>query len=160
MIDISNASRDALSRAWATAPPHYKPLIAAVRDMGCGYAFVLQAAGPFTLPLDRGKPAIILIGDDLMTAKGPAGFDRASVERVARECEAAFVIASAPEEKIYGAASSVAAAQRRHVLIVETLPPHDGAWADLIRDANPSIRMVMSKVNPLARPAVQPWGRA
>lgn len=103
MIDLSNASRETLSRVLATCPPHYRPIIAAVRDMGVGYALVLQDAGPCALPLKIGQPAIIVLGDDLHSAKGPTAFDAASVERAVRKCEAAFIVASAAKECVAGA---------------------------------------------------------
>ena len=153
-----NVKREELTRALARAPEHCRPILRAVRDHGCAYAMVLQDAGQFDIPV--GKPAIVLLGDDLLDSKGPVAFDADSTSRLARRCGAAFVIASAAEAETYGKAVTWPILFRQSVLIVETLPKHEEAWVEFLLAAAPGIQITVSKVDPLARPEPQTWGRA
>ena len=160
VIDITNASRTVLMDAMGRCSPHLKPILIAMRDHACGYAIVMQDAGPFRLPEMASRPTVLLIGDDTFSSKGPEAFDPASLAYAVKDCGAAFIIASAAEADTYSKAVTWPILMRRHVAIIETLPKHEEAWVEFMLSAAPGVQVTISKVDPLARSEVQPWGRA
>lgn len=143
-IDYTGAGRDVLARALARAPEHLQSPFRAVRDEGCGFIIVSQSRNAFTIPANR--PYIVLIGDDLDAAMGPAGFHVASLRTAIAECYGAAVIASEPVVDLYHEAASIAVLKRRNALIVETRPCQQKAWMDLIKEIQPNIGMALATV--------------
>jgi hypothetical protein len=77
----------------------------------------------------RGRGAVVLVGDDVTIAQGPAGFHLASLKRIARHACAWAVVAGKPPVELYQAAAALAKAGGITVLI-ETQPEHETAWVD------------------------------
>ena len=130
-------TRATLTAALDTAPAHLHPVLKAVRDHRCGMFFVGQSTEPFRLPNDPGRPAIVLIGDDMDCAVGPSGFHVPSVRRAIRACDAFAVISSAPQPDIYAGIAAAAALTRRNVMIVETRLEEEHNWLGLIQKLAP-----------------------
>lgn len=141
--------RAQLDGAMAHAPEHLKPCIRAVRDEGCGLMLVLQGPDRFKVP--KGRPAIVIIGDDFGQSLGPDRFHARSLRRAVERAGAAVVIASAPVPALYREAASWAVEKREGVVIVETLPRHEASWVDYIRGLNPGIAMALATVKPEGR---------
>ena len=140
------ATRERLTFAVEHGPEHLRPLYLAARDFGVRLATIEQRAGAFRPPTD--KPVLMVLGDDTLTPLGPAGFDRKSVKRFAARCDVAVVMSCAPLLAGYAAAAACAAGYRRDALIVESQPKHEQAWLDLLREANPSMRIIVGAVRP------------
>lgn len=139
MVDTFHtpSSRANLDAAYEAVPLHLKPVIKAVRDHRCGLLFVRQSAEPFRLPDDPGRPAIVLIGDDMHCAVGPNGFHIPSLRRTIRACTAFAVISSAPQPDAYSAIAAMAALTRRNVMIIETRIEEELPWMALIQKLAP-----------------------
>ncbi len=124
---------------------HLAPLYAAVRDHGCILAIVPQHAGPFDPPPD-GRPAIIILGDDLEQALGPPAFHARSLRRLLRGVRMAAVVACEPLPEIYAAAARHAVLLRRNVVIVETRPEQEIQWVEQIRSIAPDASFIIGSV--------------
>ena len=122
-----------------------------VRDFGCiGFATVSRSMpGASTIP--AGRPThVVIIGDDMLEALGPAAFHRKS---------GAAVRGAVPDgghrrlrgelPVLYTGPALAAMGMRWNGLIVETLPRWEASWADLIREANPSITLLIGTVKPV-----------
>lgn len=131
------STRANLDKALEIAQPHLRPIIEAVRDLRCGLLVVAQGNTPFRLPRDPGRPAIILIGDDMHRSIGPDGYHMPSVRRAIRASQAFAVISCEALPHVYASMAATAAVTRRNVLIVETQPAHEIQWANLIRKLAP-----------------------
>ena len=116
-----------------------------MRDHGCRLLIVPQRQGPFSVPASSG-PLIALICDDYDAAFGPDGFDRASIECVARSCSAALIVSSAATVRCYAAAATSAVLLRQDVVIVETRPEQELPWIEFIRKHRPDVVMFVSTV--------------
>ena len=138
-ISFTGAGRDALDaalhRASETAP-HWRPLLKAVRDEGCGLLMVAQSPEAFEVPEDR--PHIVVLGDDLAAALGPGGFDDESVRAFLPRCGAVAIVACAPIAALYWEVATWAVKDREPVLIIETRPEREAEWVELVRALVPS----------------------
>ena len=133
----TTASRENLDLAIATAEPHLRPIVQAVRDHGVDMMFAPQDAGAFRIPAGRTNPVIFMIGDDFDQALGPEGFHLPSIRRAIRACSAFAVISSAPQADAYTTMAITAAATRRNTMIVETRPEQEIPWLALIQKLAP-----------------------
>ncbi len=124
---------------------HLAPLYEAARDFGCLLAMVPQGAGPFDAP-PAGRPAIVIIGDDLDQALGPSAFHAKSLRRLLRGVRLAAVVACEPLPEIYAEAARHAVVLRKNVVIVETRPEHEIAWFNLIKSIAPDAALVLGSV--------------
>lgn len=117
--------------------PHMNPVFAAIRDFGVGVLIVPQSTDSLDSALkEAGEAAIVIIGDDTNRALGPAGFDTPSLRRLFKSTKGVAVIASAPPEHVYAEASLMAALMRCLVVILETRPEQEIAWAAFVKEAN------------------------
>lgn len=140
------ATRERLTFAVDHGPEHLRPLYLAARDWRVRLATIEQRAGRFDPPTDR--PVVILLGDDTSVPLGPAGFHRRSVRRFAARCRLVVVMSCSPLLAGYAAAAACAAGMRRDALIVETQPQFESDWLDLVKGANPGIRVIIGTVRP------------
>ena len=124
---------------------HLAPLYAAARDHGCILAMVLQGAGRFDPP-PAGRPAIIVIGDDLDQALGPAAFHAKSLRRLLKGVRLVAVVACEAVPEIYTSAARHAVLLRQNVVIVETRPEQEIAWITLIRSIEPQAAVLVGSV--------------
>ena len=124
---------------------HLAPLYEAARDHGCIVGLVAQGAGSFDPP-PADRPAIIIIGDDLDQALGPAAFHEQSLHRVLRGVRLAAVVACEPLPEIYASAARHAVLLRKNVVIVETRPEQEIAWVNLIRSIAPDAAFLLGSV--------------
>lgn len=131
------ASRATLDDAMATAEPHLRPIVQAVRDHGVDMLFASQDAGAFRVPAGRHNPVIFMIGDDFDQALGPEGFHLPSVRRAIRACSAFAVISSAPQADVYEGIARMAALTRRNVMLIETRVEQELQWMGLIQKLAP-----------------------
>ena len=125
-------------------PMHLRAVYRCVRDGGIAFVTVPQNVGRFELPADR--PTLAILGDDMHAAFGPTAFHRKSVRRFLARCRTAAVIACEALPFAYTAAALGVTSMRWDAVIVETLPEHEGAWVDLIRQTNPSAALTIGKV--------------
>ena len=125
---------------------HLAPLYEAVRDFGCALVVVPQGLGPFDLPV-ADMPAIIVLGDDLDEALGPAAFDAKSLRRSLKGVRLAAIVACEPLPEIYASAARHAVLLRKNVVIVETQPEHEIAWVNLIRSIAPDTAFLLGSVH-------------
>ena len=124
---------------------HLAPLYKAARDHGCIVGIIPQNAGPFDPP-PAGRPAIIVIGDDLDQALGPSAFHEQSLRRLLKGVRLAAVVACEPLPEIYASAARHAVLLRKNVVIVETRPEHEIAWVNLIRSIAPDAAFLLGSV--------------
>ena len=108
---------------------HLRPILLAMRDHGVAFAIVPQGKITFELP----RPdSICVIGDDLIEAKGPAAFDRLSLQRAVRRAEAAVIVSSEAHVLPYATAAALAVGLGSNVILVETLPTRELEWTAFI----------------------------
>lgn len=138
--------RHRLDFAVERGPLHLRGIYRCIRDGGIGFATVPQRAGRFDMPTDR--PHVVILGDDMHAALGPAAFHRKSVRRFAARCRTAAIVACEALPVLYTGPALTAMSMRWDGLIVETLPRWEASWADLIRQANPSITLLIGTVKP------------
>lgn len=133
-------------------PEWHQSLLRAVRDSDCDYMLVTQQAGRFFFPRQRAAPRMLVMGDDygLGGSRGPAAFDAQSIRIFLPRCAMVVLISGAPDRALYEMAASVAAHQRRNVLVIETRPPHDQDWMRFIGEVAPHVQ-VLSDVPPSER---------
>lgn len=129
------ATHDRLYQALATAAPHLRPIIEAVRDHGVGMMFAPQGSGAFRLP--RKQASITILGDDFSEALGPDAFHMPSVRRAIRSAGCFAVVSSAPQQSAYTAMAVAAVISGRNTLIVETRPEQEIQWVHLIQKLAP-----------------------
>lgn len=142
----ASSFRATLDDAYASAAPHLKPIVAAVRDLHCGMFFVSQSNQPFRLPNDPTRPAIAIIGDDMHCAVGPTGFHMPSVRRIIRASSGFAIISCAPLPHIYETMAASAALTRRNVLLIETRPEQEILWLGLIQTLAPRRHVLLATV--------------
>jgi hypothetical protein len=140
------ASRVRLDMAFEASPPFLRPVIEAVRSYGCGLLSVGQSSAPFRLPEDPKRPGIIIIGDDLDRAVGPQGFHLASVRRAIKACKAFAVVSCEPLPVAYACLASSAVLLRQNVMIIETRPEQEIAWANIVRKLAPDAQLLLALV--------------
>jgi hypothetical protein len=145
-VQHAPATRAGLTAALTCAPPHLHPIIEAVRDGHVGMMFVGQAADPFRLPNEPGRPAIVIIGDDFDRAVGPSGFHLPSIRRAIRACTAFAVISCEPLPHVYGVSAITATLSRRNVMLIETRPEQELAWLELIQKLAPGRPITLATV--------------
>lgn len=149
-VSFTGAGRDALDLAISRAPAHLRPAYQAARDGTAGFVFVAQGWDRFEVP--SGLPQILLIGDDLNAALGPAAFHARSVRRYLATCRAAVIVAAEPIPSLYWDAYARAVERRENVVIVETRPEREAEWLDLIRAAAPAdVALSLGTVAPAGR---------
>lgn len=134
MIQAASISAARLEDLAQRGQPHLREVYAAVAHAGVGLLLVRQRSEAFEVRSDR--PLVAIVGDDTDMALGPAGFDRGSLERLARLVHGITVIASGIVPDVYATAAHVAVLGQS-TLIVETRPEHEGAWMELLRAAAP-----------------------
>lgn len=135
-----------LDFAVSHGPEHLRGVYRCVRDGGIGLATVPQRAGRFDIP--TGRPHIVIIGDDMHQALGPSAFHRKSVRRFAARCRTASIVACEALELLYTAPALAAMGMRWDGIVIETLPRWEAAWAELIREANPRVSLMIGTVRP------------
>ena len=112
----------------AMGQEHAAPLVEALAS---GIALCTVTAGhrfPNVRSL-RDRGAVVLVGDDITIAQGPAAFHLTSLRKIANRACAWAVVAARPPVELYQAAAALAKAGRITVL-VETQPEHEAAWVD------------------------------
>jgi hypothetical protein len=118
----------------------------AARDHGVGVCVVPQGAERFNPP--RKHPNIVIVGDDMHEAKGPAAFHRKSLVRFIKRASGAVIVSCAPLPAAYAAAATNAALFRQDILIVETRLQFEPAWKDFIETHHPGIALLLCTVEP------------
>ena len=110
MIFNSAVPRTRLTHAVEVGPPHLRPVWVAIRDAGIGFMMVAQHAGAFEAPNTR--PTLLLIGDDMKEALGPAAFHRQSLRRFVSQCSAAVIVGCEPLPIAYASAAATVSSPR------------------------------------------------
>ncbi|TZG25889.1 hypothetical protein [Sphingomonas montanisoli] len=132
-----------LTAAMEVCAPHLRPILAAVRDHRAGMLFVPPGRRAFQLP--AGRPAIVMIGDDMDVSKGPDGFHGPSIRRAIKACRAFAVVACEPLAAAYGGVAGVAATGG-NAMLVETRPEHEMHWIKLILELAPGKPLLVCTV--------------
>ncbi len=146
MIYMANIPVEALNSHILHGAPHYAPILVAVRDAGLAFAIVPQGQIRFRIPV--GRPAIVVIGDDLDQARGPGAFHTKSLTRFLRTCRAASIVASGAQREPYAAAAEAAIRSRQNTVVIETLPRFEQDWFDLVQRCAPSAPITIFTVAP------------
>lgn len=140
---FATAHRARIDQALSFSPPHMRPILLAVRDLGAGWATIPQHSGRFDLP--PGKPTICVIGDDMNEALGPAGFHRKSIRRVIAASRVVAIVACEPLLFAYTAAAS-AVGLGMNSTIIETRPEFEMQWLALVKAENPNASVIIGSV--------------
>jgi hypothetical protein len=109
---------------------HFKPILEAVRHYACKLLLTFQGGPGYVLPP---TPWVIVIGDDFLTAKGPAAFDQPSLDTAIRAADYCVLVTSGPERGAYEVAATHVARHRHNVIIIETQPYQQEAWQSRIQ---------------------------
>ncbi|MGL4961005.1 MAG: hypothetical protein ACRC67_07215 [Inquilinus sp.] len=150
MINAHRVDRTRIEQAMAhPGAEHLRPIFAAVRDLGVGLLLVRQVKPPemppvFELLTDR--PSIVLIGDDLHEAFGPAGFHDASLQALVRSARAATIISSGTVTPAYSAMALAPLLTGGNAIVVETQLPQEHAWVEKLNEINPALPVLISTV--------------
>ena len=147
-MSIVNMSvpRGRLTMAIDNGPSYLRPIMLAVRDGGVSLYVVPQGGEPFEPP--RSRPAIVLIGDDMLESQGPLAFHKPSLVRFVRRCCGAVIVACEPLLVAYASAAAVAAGLQQDVIIVETRPRHEADWKAALDAANPALNCILCTTEP------------
>ena len=105
------------------------PIWRAVAENGVTFATVFQNDGRFTIPTTR--PAVVILGDDLDTAKGPRAFSARSLRAFLPRCGAIAFVGCEAVAEVYSNAARMAR-DGYTVAIIESQPEHERAWLDLV----------------------------
>lgn len=132
LVPPENA-RASIKRDRAIRKSHLFPLFDACASFACSLLMVQQGCETFNLPQG---PWIIAIGDDFHFAWGPAAFGDASLDAAIKAAAYCVLISSGPEPYPYRVAATVAARDRRNVLLIETQPYQQEAWQERVRRAH------------------------
>jgi hypothetical protein len=122
-------------------PRHFLGLLSIVRDYACGLLFTHQGHEPFTPPK---APWVVVIGDDLLTAEGPAGFHEESVRALLRDSYFVAIVATVAIPLPYDMASTCAARDRQNAVVIDTRPEQKDAWLAMVRDVQPDAAIHVS----------------
>ena len=141
----AEATTARLDAAISASPPHLRPLLLAVRDHRVAMLYVSQDAGPFAIPADVKRPALVMVGDDMETSVGPSRFHVPSLRRAMRACVAFTVVTSAPTVEVYalGTAPTIGG---KNAMIIETRLEHELEWLALIQKTAPGRPVLLSTV--------------
>jgi hypothetical protein len=113
LIPVFDGVRDGLT--WLT-------VFAPIHDGATGYRFDLPEA-----------PALVTIGDDRDTAKGPGAFDQHSLREAIGSAGAIAMVACEGLPAVY--ASAVGGAFKYgHAVLIETQPDQEEAWLKFVRE--------------------------
>ncbi len=124
---------------------HMVPIWRAVAESDIAFATVLQDEARWTVP--EGLPAVLLIGDDPGTAKGPRAFSMRSLRAFLPRCGAiAFVGCSALPE-VYANVARMAR-DGHTVAIIESRPEHEEAWLDIVDKLAPAAKVLVCRLFP------------
>ena len=155
MIEILRLSRLHIEGAiiGGTLPEHLVPLHEAVLR-GVRLLLVKQSPEPF--PIARGRSHIVLIGDDLTGARGPAAYHEPSLVRAHRRANGIVIICSEARPEVYALAAQlailVAAAPTARArscnctIVVETAIAREAAWVALAKEHAPGVPLLLSTV--------------
>ena len=127
-------------------PEHLRGIYRGVRDGGIGFATVPQRADRFDIP--TGRPHAVIFSYDMHQALGSVASHRRFVQRYAARCRTGAIVACQSLPVLYTGPALAAVGMCWDGLIVETLPWWEASWADLIREANPSIVLMIGTVRP------------
>ncbi len=129
------------------SPPYLRPLFEAVRDFGVILGIAPQSTEPLPMP-PGDRAAVLLVGDDMLTAKGPDGFHRKTLRKFIRQCDQAVIVSCEPPLAAYAAAAT-GAVFGRNVVLVETRLEQEVAWKEFIETARPGIALLIATVEPM-----------
>ena len=79
------------------------------------------------------SPWILSVGDDMHFAWGPKAFPASSLDEAIRAADKFVLIASGPDPFPYRVGATLAARDRKNVLLIETLPHQKDAWTQFIK---------------------------
>ncbi|MCJ2065187.1 hypothetical protein MKK63_21075 [Methylobacterium sp. J-088] len=145
----SDISRARIDRYLATAPDHLRPILLVVRDSGCAWMNIPQQIGRFEIP--KGRPLVSIIGDDLDTAMGPAGFHRKSIRRLLAASRFISIVAAEPQVLAYATPALAAAGLGVNGTIIETRPEFELQWHALAKAEAPKAQMILVSVKETAQ---------
>jgi hypothetical protein len=117
---------------------HMRPIMEGWADDLIRYAQVKpgQRTAKFYPPVHDDKAFAVMLGDDPSEpapSLGPTAFDPALLNDLALACSAAIVVAGHADPGLYASAAMIAIAGVS-VILVETRPEHDLAWAKVFHD--------------------------
>ncbi len=125
---------------------HLLPIWDAVAEADVTSATVMQNEGRWTIP--EGRPAVLIIGDDLTEAKGPRAFSARSFRAFLPRCSAIAFMGGVPLVNVYAEAARRAAEERETVAIIESQPEHAEAWIALVDKMAPKAALLICMPHP------------
>jgi hypothetical protein len=115
---------------------------------------VKQSSEPFAIV--QSGPHIVLIGDDLIGARGPVAFNKRSLIRAHRRSNGVVIISAAARSDVYSSAAQLAiwvagipkarARKFNTTIIVETAIAREAAWVDLAKKYAPGAPLLLLTV--------------
>jgi hypothetical protein len=118
-------ARQAIERDRNIRRSHLYPLFDATASFACSLLIVPQGCNAFELPR---SPWMLAIGDDMHFAWGPKAFHAGSLETAIKGANNCVLITCGPDAFPYRVAATLAARERRNVLVIESLPYQQEAW--------------------------------
>jgi voltage-gated potassium channel Kch len=155
MTRVLRLSRSQIENAIAggAVPEHLVPLKNAVLR---GVRLILVKQSPEPFAITHGKPYIVLIGDDLTGARGPAAFHKRSLVRAHRRANGVVIVSSAALPEVYALAAQMAtcigaiprarARKLNCTLIIESAIVREPAWVELAKKYAPDVPLLLSTV--------------
>jgi hypothetical protein len=140
MTNLVRLSRTQIESAVAggSLPRHWVPLYRALIH-GVRLICIKQSSEPFVIA--PSGPHIVLIGDDLIGARGPVAFHEPSLIRAHRRANGVAIISSAALPEVYALAAQMAtcvgaiptarARKLNCTIIIETAIVREAAWVAL-----------------------------
>jgi hypothetical protein len=155
MTNLVRLSRTQIESAVASGalPQHLVPLYWALLQ-GVRLICIKQSSEPFAIA--PSGPHIVLIGDDLIDARGPAAFHKPSLYRAHRRANGVAIISSAALPEIYAQAAQLAtcvgaiptalARKLNCTIIIETAIVREAAWVALAKKHSAGAPLLLSTV--------------
>ena len=145
LFEPSPVIRQRIRDRFADMPAHLRPLWSAVVQ-GCTYATIIQGDGAFRIP--TGRPAVVVIGDDLHASSGPGAFHRRSLRCYLPRCASVCIVTSEAVPDAYAAMATQAVNHRHDVALVETRPDREAEWLALVEQSAPLAKVTLCRPYP------------
>ncbi len=124
---------------------HLVPIWRAVAEANVAFVTVMQDEGRWVVP--EGRPVVLIVGDDLDTAKGSRAFSGRSLRAFLPRCGAIAFVGSAALPTVYEQAARMAR-DGHTVAIIESQPEHEEAWLDLVDRIAPTAKLLVCRPFP------------
>ena len=137
-INIDAEIKANITRGIETLPKeaaHMRPIMVSMRDHGLSVIALRQGSKFYKLQqFDDKHPLLVIVGDDLLTSRGPIAFGRTTLSKILKSATHIAVMAATADVAVYEAAVVSALAFQSVVVIIETQPYRQEEWLNFIKD--------------------------